>query len=98
MSDLPRSTLSRMPLFVLSVALAVGLWCARIPVAQSGRVLLLAATFSVGLSLVSIIFLHQRKSFTATVCLVTAFCVYVIPLPVVLHVVPEQFAAAQLLK
>jgi competence protein ComEC len=62
-----------MPLFVLSVALAVGLWCARIPVAQSGRVLLLAATFSVGLSLVSIIFLHQRKSFTATVCLVTAF-------------------------
>src|SRR4029079_6755839 len=73
MSDLPRSTLSRMPLFVLSVALAVGLWCARIPVAQSGRVLLLGATFSVGLSLVSVLFLHQRKSFTATVCLVTAF-------------------------
>src|SRR5690349_2829057 len=73
MSDLPRSTLSRTPLFVLSVALAAGLWCARIPVAQSGLVLFLGATFSVGLSLVSVLFLHQRKSFTATVCLVTAF-------------------------
>jgi competence protein ComEC len=73
MSDLPRSALSRTPLFVLSVALAFGLLCARIAQTQTRVFLVLCATVSIALLVVSVLAVRSRNSLAASVCLVTAF-------------------------
>src|SRR5689334_19529532 len=73
MSDLPRSALSRTPLFVLSVALAVGMLCARLLANQPRLILILGAAFSAALSLASVLLLRQRKTMAATACITAAF-------------------------
>lgn len=73
MNNLPPPALSRAPLFILSVALAVGLLCARVPETQTRVVLVLCVSFSAALSIVSVLLVRLRKSFAASVCVVTAF-------------------------
>ncbi len=73
MSDLPRPALSRAPLFILTVALAIGLLCARISVTQPNVVLALGAAFSAVLAIASALLLRRRKWLAASVCVVTAF-------------------------
>jgi len=59
--------------FVLSVALAVGLLCARVPQTQTRVVIALSLTFSAILSVISVLAVRSRKTFAASVCVVTAF-------------------------
>ena len=73
MIDLPPPALSRVPLFIVSVALAVGLLLARLPVNHPRAVLVLGASVSAALSVISGLFLRSCKSFAASVCVVTAF-------------------------
>ena len=60
MSGLPPPAHSRAPLFIFSVAVAVGLLCARVPVAQPCVVLVVAATLSTALSGASVLFLRRK--------------------------------------
>ena len=73
MNNLPPPALCRAPLFILSVALTVGLLCARVPETQSRVVLVLCVSLSAALSAVSVLLVRSRKSFAASVCVVTAF-------------------------
>ena len=73
MNNLPPPALARAPLFILSVALAVGLVCARVPETQTGAILILGVSFTATLAVVSVLLARSRKSFGASVCVITAF-------------------------
>jgi competence protein ComEC len=72
MSGLPPPAFSRAPLFIFSVAVAVGLLCAHVPVAQPNVVLVFGVTLSTALLGAAVLCL-RRKLFAASVCVVTAF-------------------------
>src|SRR5262249_56073108 len=73
MTELPRAALSRAPLFIISVALSVGLLCARVPNTHPTFLLVLGVALSLALSAVSLLLFRQQKLFAASVCLMTAF-------------------------
>src|ERR1051325_7437268 len=73
MSELPPLRFSRAPLFILSVALGVGLLCARVPGMQTRAVFILCLSFTAALSVVSALLGRFQKSFAASVCVVAAF-------------------------
>ena len=73
MSNLPRPAFSRTPLFPLSIAVAVGLVCARVPASHSGVLLVIGGVSSVALSVAAILFHRGRRSFAAAAGAVIAF-------------------------
>jgi competence protein ComEC len=72
MSGLPPPALSRSPLFILSIAVAFGLLCARLPLPRPGVVIIFGATLTAA-SLSALVLMVRRKLFAASVCVVTAF-------------------------
>jgi len=73
MSDLPRSAFSRAPLFILSVASAVGLLCARILTNNARTVFVVCGGLSAILGIFSILLLSGRRTTAAAACVVAAF-------------------------
>ena len=73
MSELPPLGFSRIPLFVVSVALAGGILCARLPFNHPRLILVLGASFSAAFSLASLLFLRQQKATAATLFVAAAF-------------------------
>jgi competence protein ComEC len=83
MSELPPSTFSRAPLFILSVASALGLLCARIVASHPRAVFLVCAGLSALAGIFSILLLRRRRTTAAAMCVVAAFVVSGIALGVV---------------
>jgi competence protein ComEC len=71
MNDLP--PIARSPLFILSLALAVGLLCARIPTNHPRAVFVVCACLSALVAITSILLARRRGLSAATVCVVVAF-------------------------
>ena len=75
MTELPRSELSRTPLFILAAALAVGLLSARIPTSPLKAYVALTAAITVGLVVVCVVLLRKQKMAAASFC-VTALSLF----------------------